>query len=242
MPIRFSAFGRVFAPSWPLTLIAAVLLVAFVALGRWQWQRGEGKQAVWAEFERNPAAIPVSAAELEHAERFVRVELGGKFDTAHQFLLDNRSHAGKPGFEVLTPFETTEGARLLVNRGWVPFSGYRDQLPDVSFEGDAPRRISGRIEDLPAAGLPSGRSPPALTGSWPRLTSFPTQAELEQSLGAGLLPRLLLLDPALPDGYVREWSPPGLSPDRHFSYAIQWWGFAVVLLVIYFGLNFRKVT
>jgi surfeit locus 1 family protein len=54
--------------------------------------------------------------------------------------------------------------------------------------------------------------------------------------------RLLLLDPKLPDGYVREWTPPGLPPDRHFSYAIQWWGFALVLLVLYFGLNFRKVS
>jgi surfeit locus 1 family protein len=52
----------------------------------------------------------------------------------------------------------------------------------------------------------------------------------------------LLLDPQLPDGFVREWAPPGMPPDRHFSYAIQWWGFAVVLLVIYFGLNFRKVS
>ena len=25
---------------------------------------------------------------------------------------------------------------------------------------------------------------------------------------------------------MREWSPPGMPPSRHFSYAIQWWGFA----------------
>ena len=35
---------------------------------------------------------------------------------------------------------------------------------------------------------------------------------------------------------------PACRPTRHFSYAIQWWGFAVVLLVLYFGLNFRKVS
>jgi len=51
-----------------------------------------------------------------------------------------------------------------------------------------------------------------------------------------------LLDPQMPNGYVREWSPPGMAPERHFSYAIQWWGFAAVLLVLYFGLNFRKVS
>jgi surfeit locus 1 family protein len=54
--------------------------------------------------------------------------------------------------------------------------------------------------------------------------------------------RIVLLDPEVPNGYVREWSPPGMPPSRHFSYAIQWWGFAAVLLVLYFGLNFRKVS
>ncbi len=52
---------------------------------------------------------------------------------------------------------------------------------------------------------------------------------------------ILLLDANNPHGYVRAWKPPGLPPMRHLSYAIQWWGFAVVLLVLYFGLNFRKV-
>jgi len=225
-----------------MTLTTVLLLIGFVALGRWQWARGEAKQAVWAEFERNPPAVRVDAAELEHAARFVRVELEGRFDGAHQFLLDNRSHAGKPGYEVLTPFLATGGQRILVNRGWVPFSGYRDRLPDVSMQQEISRRITGRVDELPAAGLASGRAPPAVDGGWPRVTSFPTHAELQTALGAELSPRLLLLDADVPGGYVRNWSPPGLSPDRHLSYAIQWWGFAVVLLVVYFGLNFRKVS
>ena len=62
MPTRFSAFGRVFAPSWPMTLATLVLLTLFVSLGRWQWQRGEAKQAVWAEFERDAPAEPIDAA------------------------------------------------------------------------------------------------------------------------------------------------------------------------------------
>ena len=103
-------------------------------------------------------------------------------------------------------------------------------------------RITGRIEELPAPGLASGRAPPSPEGGWPRLTSFPTHDELQSALGERVSRRVLLLDASAPHGYVREWSPPGLDPSRHFSYAIQWWGFAVVLLVIYFGLNFRKVS
>ena len=228
-----------------MTLITVVLLVAFVALGRWQWQRGVGKQAAWAEYQRPPSsALPVRR-EIEGIEQnFLPVLLEGHYEPQHQFLLDNISHAGQPGYEVLTPFALGEGngRRILVNRGWVPFTGYRDRLPDISLASGATIRIAGRLANLPAAGLASGRAAPASDSTWPKLTSFPTQAELETVLHQRLTPRILLLDPAAPDGYVREWTPPGLAPARHFSYAIQWWGFALVLLVLYFGLNFRKVS
>ena len=215
----------------------------FVGLGRWQWQRGEAKQAVWDTYERNEA-IPAARApaNFDTAERFKPLSLSGRFEPDQQFLLDNRSHAGKPGYEVLTPFVLDDGRRILVNRGWIPFDGYRDRLPDLSLEGSKSATIVGRLDELPTSGLASGRAPPQAGGTWPKVTSFPTQPELEAALGYKLARPILLLDPQAPDGYVREWSAPGMAPDRHFSYAIQWWGFAAVLLVLYFGLNFRKVS
>ena len=241
MPTRFSAFGRTFAPSWPMTLVTILLLVLFIGLGRWQWQRGEARQAMWDGFERNSKAVSPGTRDIDTLDRFARLELNGEFDAAHQFLLDNRSHAGSPGYEVLTPFRTSDGRRVLVNRGWVPFGGYRDRLPDVSMTA-APTTIRGRIDELPTSGLSSARAAPDPNAPWPRVTSFPTHDELASALGVELQRRILLLDPEVPGGYVREWSPPGMAPSRHFSYAIQWWGFAVVLLVLYFGLNFRKVS
>ncbi len=240
MPTPFSAAARRFKPTWLMTSLTVLLLAAFVNLGAWQWHRGEARQSVWAEYQKNGAPLRVTT-HVDEVERFKRVSLDGHFEPTRQFLLDNRSHAGQPGYEVLTLFTLTSGERLLVNRGWVPFTGYRDRLPDISLSNDAVHRITGRIEELPAPGLASGRAPPAAGPEWPKLTSFPTHAELQTALGTKLTPRVLLLDADAPDGYVREWSPPGLAPERHFSYAIQWWGFAVVLLVLYFGLNFRKV-
>jgi surfeit locus 1 family protein len=244
MPIRFSAFGRVFAPHWAITLATLVLLALFVSLGRWQWLRGEVKQLSWQEFEHQASLPAVEApADLDAAPRFQTIQLSGRYDADHQFLLDNRSFQGKPGYEVLTPFELTDGRRILVNRGWVPFLGYRDRLPDISIQresGDSDLRVTGRLDELPSSGLASGRAPPTTDANWPKLTSFPTHEELQAALGHKLQRRVVLMA-GVGDGYVREWSPPGLSPDRHFSYAIQWWGFALVLLVLYFGLNFRKV-
>lgn len=227
-----------------MTLATLVLFGIFLSLGRWQWQRGEAKQAAWAEYERNAPAESIGPRRMAELARFAHVRIEGTFQPERQFLLDNRSYQGKPGYEVLTPFRRAGGDLVLVNRGWIPFSGFRDRLPDVSIPA-APvssQTISGRIDELPAAGLASGRAAPDPQSAWPKLTSFPTHGELEAALSERIDARILLLDPDVPGGYVRDWKPPGLDPSRHFSYAIQWWGFAVLLLVLYFGLNIRKVS
>ena len=227
-----------------MTLATLLLLAAFVGLGRWQWSRGADKQQLWEQFEQAPVpAVTELPPDFDRLQRFSRVAFPASYEPAHQFLLDNRTRDGKPGYEVLTPAVLNDGRRILVNRGWIPFTGYRDQLPDVTLTSAGRVTLTGRVDELPAAGLASGRAPPAADDRWPKVTSFPTHEELERALGMRISRRILLLDPDAPGSgnFVRQWSPPGLAPDRHFSYAIQWWGFAVVLLVLYFGLNFRKV-
>jgi surfeit locus 1 family protein len=244
MPIRFSVFGRVFAPSWAMTLATLLLLALFISLGRWQWHRGEAKQQAWADYEREMHEPPVDApARFDAAPRYQAIRMRGHFDGDHQFLLDNRFFKGTPGYEVLTPFVLEDGRRVLVDRGWVPFLGYRDRLPDVSLSPDARAAeliVTGRLDELPSAGLASGRAPPTQDAQWPKLTAFPTHDELEAALRAKLEHRIVSMTSG-PDNLEHELAPPGIAPERHFSYAIQWWGFAVVLLVLYFGLNRRKV-
>ena len=48
------------------------------------------------------------------------------------------------------------------------------------------------------------------------------------------------LDPGAPDGYLREWQPPGLAPLRHLSYAIQWWCFAALAVVVWAVFGVRR--
>jgi surfeit locus 1 family protein len=244
MPIRLSVFGRVFAPSWPMTLATLLLLALFLSLGRWQWHRGEAKQQTWADYEREMREPPVDApARFDAAPRYQAIRLRGHFDGLHQFLLDNRFFKGNAGYEVLTPFVLEDGRRVLVNRGWVPFLGFRDRLPDVSLSRDSLAegvRVTGRLDELPSPGLASGRAPPTTDATWPKITSFPTHDEIEAALRAKLERRIVQMMGG-PDNFGHETQPPGIAPERHFSYAIQWWGFALVLLVLYFGLNSRKV-
>jgi cytochrome oxidase assembly protein ShyY1 len=62
-------------------------------------------------------------------------------------------------------------------------------------------------------------------------------ADLALALGRPLESRQLLLDARAPLGYLRDWQPPGMSPAQHLSYAIQWWSFAALALVLYAALN-----
>ena len=230
-----------FAPSWVMTALAFVLCLAFIGLGRWQWERGKMREAQSQEFARGADRIvPLASRDLNEMPRFQRVSAAGQFDSRHQFLLDNRTHDGHAGYEVLTPFELTDGRSVLVDRGWLPFTGYRERLPDVSFEAGAQRQIVGRIDELPSAGLPQGRATPNQDASWPKVTTYPSMAQLSAALGRPLEPRILLLDPAAPNGYVRDWQAPGLSPMRHWSYAIQWWAFAAVTFVLWLILSLRR--
>jgi surfeit locus 1 family protein len=120
----------------------------------------------------------------------------------------------------------------------VPFSGSRARLPDVALPADAPQTVSGRVALLPSPGLALGHAAPQ--GNWPQVTAFPTMAELSAALGSTLEPRIVLLEPDAPAGYVRDWQPPGMSPLRHFSYAIQWWCFAALAAGAWSVMAFRR--
>jgi surfeit locus 1 family protein len=239
--VSFPLGRRRFAPSWPMTLLTLALCLLFARLGQWQWDRGVQRQAEWDAFARGAdAPMPLEARSLRDLPRFRRIGVTGAWDAAHQFLLDNRSHAGLPGYEVVTPLDLPDGRVLLVDRGWVAFTGSRARLPAITITPTPTVSLTGRLDHLPAGGLALGHAAPASDASWPKVTSFPTLDELGQALGRGLEPWMLLLDPASPDGYVRDWHPPGLSPLRHWSYAIQWWGFAVTLLIIWGIMSARR--
>ena len=224
--------ARVFAPTFGFTLLIVVLACLFVVLGVWQWRRGEARQIAWQRFEQGTDHLEdLGARAVTSLPLFQRVAVRGRLDGAHQFLLDNRTHDGYPGYEVLVPLERAGAVTLLVDRGWVPFTGRRAQLPDVQLEVPGEVQLSGRLGQLPSPGLAAGRAAPEAAAPWPKLTSYPDMAQLAGSLGEPLAGRLLLLDPHAPYGFVRAWQAPGMPPLRHFSYALQWWSFAVLAVV-----------
>jgi len=232
---------RVFAPSAGFTVATLLLCALFVRLGAWQWHKGIQRQQEWTRFARGAdQVIALDERPVTELPLYQRVRVTGRLDGARQFLLDNRTYRGRAGYEVLTPLTRAGAAPLLIDRGWVPFTGTRARLPDISFEAAAPVSLSGRIAQLPSPGLASGRSAPDARAAWPKVTSYPSVAELSAALGAPLAARIVLLDPQAPFGYLRDWQPPGMAPLRHLSYAIQWWSFAALALIVWAIMSTRR--
>ena len=242
--MRLRDANRVFAPRLWATLATALLLLAFSSLGWWQIGRAREKQAIIASFERAQGAPVVMTGTVDVLPRYQRVTVTGHYDPARQILLDNMpSRAGLPGYRVLTPLVRPASERLLlVDRGWVPLGASRDVLPHVDVAAAA-REVSGRLDRLPEPGVRVGTAGVAGDIGWPRVLNFPRQADIQLALGVPVESRILLLDPALPDGYERAWRPAlGFGPERNLGYAIQWFAFALVVLVVYVALNLERAA
>ena len=227
--------SRVFAPRLVPTLVAVPLAALLVWLGHWQMQRADEARTREAAFAAS-GTEPVELPDAARAPRYLHVRLAGVYLPERQILLDNMTSNGEAGYRVLTPFVTDAGIAVLVDRGWVPLGASRALRPDVAV-GGGPRVLTGRLDSVPRAGI----DPPADAGSgWPRVLNYPSLATLSRALERPLYPWLVLLDPGVPDGYVRDWQPHGVSVERHLAYAAQWYAFAATLAVLYAIASFRR--
>ncbi len=242
--LRAMRFGKLeFTPGLWASLVTLVLLGLLMSLGFWQLDRAQQKRALLAGYNADRHATVIQLEPGLESYRDFNYQLAsaaGRYDATRQFLLDNRTHNGRVGYHVLTPFMLRgRGAAVLVNRGWIDLGGSRDQLPDpVVASGSL--TILGRIK-LPASdSFTLGEEEPR-TG-WPYRIQRVDTERLGQELGYPLLPVVVLLDPDQDGGFVRDWEPLRFGPERNVGYAVQWFGLAAALLVIYLVVNTHKLT
>lgn len=234
-----------FSPAlWP-TLATLVLLPLLVGLGMWQLERAAWKQALVDTHEESTlqAAVPVRSLLASGEEQQYRpVAALGIYDLDHQLLLDNRTFQGHAGYHVLTPLRLLDYDEVvLVNRGWVPLGRDRAVLPELP--GPEDEVVVNAIVRLPPEKFfRLGMAEEAHAG-WPKVVQELDMDRLEQRLGYALLPVILLLDQDDAYGFSRDWKAVyGVTPDKHSAYAMQWFTLALVLLLIYIGVNTRRIT
>jgi surfeit locus 1 family protein len=240
--MRIASFD--FRPGlWP-TLATLILLPFLTRLGFWQLERADWKQEM---VERHAARIREPAVELQSLlpvtadSQYRTVTASGRYDIARQLLLDNRLHQGRAGYHVLTPLRL-EGrdATVLVNRGWVPVGTSRAVLPELP--GPAGEIRLSALVALPPAGVFLLDSAEEAAGGWPQVIQAVDISTLEDRLGYPLLPLVLQLDANDAHGFVRDWKPVyGIPPAKHRAYAMQWFTLALVLAMIYVGVNTRRI-
>jgi surfeit locus 1 family protein len=232
--------NRTFEPRPFTTLLAIALIAMLVSLGRWQLHRAQEKRLLFDSFAAaNAGATPIDL-QSANVPRYSRVEAVGSFDATRQILIDNMVEAERAGYFVITPFALRGGGWVLVNRGWVPLGKTRAERPAIPVAANL-RTIRGRADNLPSPGIRMG-VPAPLAPPYPVVAAYPTRADAAQLLKEAdwASVDLILLDAGEPDGYVRNWAPPGFPPIRHIGYAVQWFALALALAVIYVVTNFRR--
>ncbi len=220
-------------------LLLAGLVSLFVNLGLWQWNKYAQKTSLQADLDARSrgalVSLPTSPAEAESL-RYRHFSARGEYDASRQVLIDNRVHNDRAGYHVLTPLRLAGSEmRVLVNRGWVPATADRRELPATPVP-------TGTVEVTGIAVVPPSRFftlAPQPAAQAEVIWQNPDLERFRQMAPYPLQPIILQLDPEATDGYVREWPRPDERSDKHLSYALQWFGFAASSVGIWLWLLLR---
>ena len=217
-----------------------MIFALLIGLGIWQLQRANEKQVWFDSYSAriSEAPIQITARLLGPDRSNFPAEVRGRFDGEGQFLWDNRTHQGQPGFHVITPFVINPGeTRILVDRGWIPLSGSRENLPIPKIPA-GPKVISGYLYESKPGFTLEARAPEydSTLRQNLDLSAFASSAPYT------VQPYVLRLDMDQSDGFVRVWPVPDQTAvRRHEAYAVQWFGMAAVFIGVVVALWRREL-
>ncbi len=189
-----------------------------ISLGVWQMQRLVWKEAVLADIATriSDAAVPLPAVLDPEADRYMPVTAEGRFTGEHADVLVSRKQIG-PGVRVIEVFETNDGRRVLVDRGFL-----RDD-DKGNLRESGPAVIEGNLHWPDET---DGFTPPPdpTTGLW--------FARDVNALAEALNTEPTFIVARRPTGGVIEPMPVDTSgiPNDHMNYAITWFSLAAVWL------------
>ena len=221
---------KVLISNWKASLTFLLLLLLVLSLGVWQIDRGYNKKELENTFlERQSQPVKeIKYNEFLESDLYRNVVLEGKY-LEKIFFLDNRIHNGKPGLKVFSPFETTNNNLVLVSRGWIELED-RSKLPTVNTTKNV-LKLQGVLRPESQDFVLENEE--MNNKNNPILLQTVNLSELSNFLGKPLSPYILELSELSESAFVKTWQPINLSSFRHFGYAVQWFGLAIVLIVGY---------
>lgn len=228
---------------WLFAYLGFFLL--FLSLGAWQINRANEKQDflnTQAQRVNDSVQLTSETADDATALRYKPTTVVGHYDSTKQFLLDNQINTGKAGYFVFTPFKLANSNKaILVNRGWIPLIEPRATLPNVDFQSESEVTLNGRLNTFPSIGLKlEGANQPTNTN--PAVVGIIDAKILATQLGYELFNLQLELAPDAANGFKREWAAEKImQPEQHLAYALQWFGLALALTVIFVRFGIKRV-
>jgi surfeit locus 1 family protein len=221
------------------TALAFAALAVLIGLGVWQVKRLHWKEELIAAIDARTKGEPISldqAVALAKEGRdasYYRVRVEGRFDnTKERYLFSQSISDGTPGWHVITPFTTTQGELVLVDRGFVP-----DQLKDpstrASGEIEGTTTVTGIVRIPETQGLFTPNNEPEVNRwFWRDLNGMVTSMFPTATLDVP--PFFIEAEKSEVPGGWPEGGQTRLSlPNNHLQYAITWFGLAAALIVIY---------
>lgn len=235
-----SALTFTFRPQWWAVLLTLLMAGVMVTAGIWQYGRGVHKQAMQAQRASATAAPALALLDDVSAPprgESRRVTAQGRYLADLSVLLDNQPSNRRPGVHAWTPFQLSDGRRLVVDRGWLPLGAALAAPP----EGE--QTIEGHWKQIPQPGMRLGQPADACVAPRPTLVNYPDLQQVRCLFGQTTLDGILELDANLPGGFERDWAAAGVNevpPSRHFGYAAQWCLFAATLVALFIKINLKR--
>jgi surfeit locus 1 family protein len=216
-------------------VFAVVAAGICVRLGIWQLHRLDERRAKNAlVLDRgNEEPLPMRALHGDTGTtHWRRVRVHGVADYGAEVVQTSRSQNGSPGVYVLTPVRPLEDGwgdtALVLLRGWL-------YSPDARTVDLVPAKEADTISvDALVTVFPPPRPGALRSPTSPNAVRALDHDTLSAMMRRPLAPAVLL---ALGDTVTRDVAlitripPPSQSEGPHFSYAMQWFGFATVFIV-----------
>jgi surfeit locus 1 family protein len=218
-------------------LLALVCVAITCSLGFWQLGRAQTKLDWQAEITQKGQMPTLDGAFLgapqdsegNRAGLLHRpIKLEGEWLAPFTVYLDNRQMNARPGFYVLTPFKVkATGAVVVVQRGWIArdFTD-RTRLPAIQTPAGIVT-LNGLIALPPSKLYALGEEGQAVIRQNLDLQNFRVET------GLPLLEISVIQTGAASEGLLREWPQAATGVDKHYGYAFQWFGLALLIALLY---------
>lgn len=205
-------------------------------LGFWQSDRADQKREILAvqELQTQLPAFSNDTWQQDSLNHLRQVDLQLSFEADRHLLLANRLVEGKVGYEVISlAYSSSQPSRVqLVNRGWVPASFDRNELPKIE-----PVAGIQQVQGYYYCSEPNSmiQQSTEFNGNWPAIVFDLDDLAMQQIFSDESqrpVACVIRLQADSPLAFYVDWQIVNQSVAKHIGYAVQWFSMAFALIIL----------